>query len=92
MKRESYIYQRIMDWISIKDTEEFYKLLTDEQIEFLSLTNSNFCSMRDSAWRYNMSMSGVADVIIWTDTKYYSHSRDSIISLIVKKIREDKIN
>jgi hypothetical protein len=82
---------------SVQDTEEFYKLLTDEQIEFLSsgmlLQHPHYVP----GYFYKISSNNVSgeymwlsdgDLIIKTGSTYYSHSINSIKTYI----REAKIN
>jgi len=74
----------------VKDTEEFYKLLTDEQIEFLSSYGS---VMPEDFVKYSKNILTFSDDFIMIkipgalpeDSTFYSHSINSIKTYIRDK-------
>jgi len=85
--RLKYTQEEPLSTNSVQDTEDFYKLLTDEQIEFLSSYNADVTSPHphyvDVSGEYMWLSDG--DLMIKTGSTYYSHSINSIKTYIRDK-------
>jgi len=74
----------------VKDTEEFYKFLTDEQIEFISSYGSvmpeDFVKYSKNIWVYSDDFIMIKiPGTLPEDSTYYSHSINSIKTYIRDK-------